>query len=169
MAAKVTSKEPVIKKQAFYRFIPIRATKPSKIDGHEKLKDFSVGEYGEVSVVDTGDRDWDLFVNSEKNTSQVGLNNVIANAIAQGVNPGTNPFAPKEFLDLTEVPDTLGELSEHLAKYADSEKKLGEIAKTLGITTEELIKKQVDGSLTAFIEGYKASLKKGDDKDESEK
>lgn len=152
-------KEPKVfnEPQAFY-YRCIKVKEPIAFKGKAVTidKDFSVGEYGSISVVETGKTNWHDFVNQEKFKSQVGLDNVIANAIAMGIDPRNKPFesCPEDCHDFTQVPDTLNELRDQLAKYGDSKKNLAKVASSLGISTEELLKKAGEGTLETFIEGF---------------
>ena len=152
-------KEPKVIKEpkAFYhRCIKVKEPIAFKGKGTTVDYDFNIGEHGSVSIVETGKTSWKDFVNQEKFKSQVGIDNVIANAISMGVDPRSKPFesGPQDCHDLTQVPDTLKELRDQLAKYSNSKKNLAKVASSLGISEEELIKKAGEGTLETYIEGF---------------
>lgn len=101
----------------------------------------------ETVFVETVDIDKEV----QSHADEVGIINVIKLATAMGVNPLTNPFGKKTDGSsiMTEDIETFDDIKQ---MAANSQSKIDEIAKTLGITSEELVKGLESGSVQSLID-----------------
>lgn len=141
----VVSEEKIEPIKLKYRGMIRTHSVPKDIVSVEKQYDFKVSEYGAISVVETGKRDWLSLVQVHRN--EVGLQNVLKLAAAFGLDPRNKPFAlkPDEALDQSYVPESFSELKESYDKKAKADEALGKYAQVLGISKDEVLKLMVSG------------------------
>lgn len=110
--------------------------------------DFQFDENHELQIVHTGDTDLRKEVKSHEN--EVGLVNVIKNAVAHGDNP-YQVFKKSEPGVMCCI-DPNATVDEILEAQKDINSKMDELASQLGVSTLDLIKAMNDGTINTLIE-----------------
>lgn len=115
-----------------------------KIYNYPKMKDeniridydFKYNDKGELDVYEVGKTDINAEVHSHKD--EVGLFNVIKNAIAHGIDPRSMPFASSSSESLPDIPEP--QTWDDVDKIkTEALAQLKEISKKLGITEKDLV------------------------------
>lgn len=107
-------------------------------------------EYHEVEAVKVGETDILKEINSHVN--EVGLVNVMKLAIAHGENPYTKFAKYEDGVPFAVDPNATLDDIQNLQKQNND--KLAELAKTLGLSVDDLAAKVNDGSIGDYIKNY---------------
>lgn len=150
MSTKEKSKK--VENRAFqYRCIKKNFQKPLKSEF--LVKDFHLerGEKDEVIIVE--DRKIDYVELSNKDVNNVGLSNILELARRGAINLRSCQYNPKvEAVDTSSIdPMNPQGLEEVLTNTKNNEKKLSDIASSLGLSIDELISSMLDGSFSSLI------------------
>lgn len=117
------------------------------------VKDFHLerGEKDEVIIVE--DRKIDYVELSNKDVNNVGLSNILELARRGAINLRSCQYNPKvEAVDTSSIdPMNPQGLQEVLTNSKNNEKKLSDIASSLGVSIDELISSMLDGSFSSLV------------------
>lgn len=133
-----------------------RTAQKQVIEIIETREDFQIEINGKIGRVSLGEFDTVKEVNSHN--GEVGLVNAIKLATARGIDPST--FAKTEpglMVDLSDI-NTVDDL---LKKQQVANDKLAEMAKTLGITPEELVEAVKQGDMSKLTPKHEEGSSEG--------
>lgn len=141
-----------VESRAFqYRCIKKDFQKPLKSE--TLVKDFHLerGEKDEVIIVE--DRKIDYVELSNRDVNNVGLSNILELARKGAINLRSCQYNPKVEAVDTSMIDTMNPqgLQEVLTNTKKNEKKMSDIASSLGVSVDELISSMLDGSFSSLV------------------
>jgi hypothetical protein len=158
MSGKALSVEKIAARTFAYRNIKKDFTEFKACENVTKNAHLELGEHYETKIVEDRPDDWFEF--QQLGLESVGVKNIIAMLAKRGENPydGRFAFKDEEAIDISMIDPMDPESVKRMATgAAAASEKLEALAKSVGLTAEELVDHMIKGDLATFIESKKVT------------